>query len=177
MNRIPVLLLAACAALPAWAGGDPSDGHTHGPAETAPIALDAPRATAHSEDFELVVVPGAGELRLYLDRYDTNAPVTGARVEVESGVLRAAARELEPGLYTAPGGTFITPGRHPLSVTIETDTTADLLAATLEIGAVAPLATATTFPQWVAWAGAGGLFAAGAIVTLRRRQRARGSTA
>lgn len=177
MTRIPVLLLAACAALPAWAGGDPSDGHTHGPAEAAPITLDAPRATTHSEDFELVVVPAAGELRLYLDRYDTNAPVTGARVEVESGALRVAAREVEPGLYTVPGETFITPGRHPLSITIETDTTADLLAATLEIGAVAPLAAATGAPQWVIWAAAGGLLAGVAILALRRRQRQRGSAA
>jgi hypothetical protein len=175
MNRFPVLLLAACAALPAWAGGDPSDGHTHGPLETAPIALDAPRATAHSEDFELVVVPAAGELRLYLDRYDTNAPVAGARIEVESGAVRATAREAEAGLYTVPGEAFTAPGRHPLSVTIETDTTADLLAATLEITAAAPLATATAFPRWAIWAGTGGLLGAAAIAMLRRRRQ--GNTA
>lgn len=171
MKCIPVFLLAACAALPAWAGGDPSDGHTHGPAETAPIALDAPRATAHSEDFELVVVPAAGELRLYLDRYDTNAPVTGARVEVESAALRAAAREVEPGVYSVPGEAFIAPGQHPLSVTVETDTTADLLAATLEIAAAVPVVKVAAFPQWVPWAGAGGLLAGAAIVALRRRRR------
>lgn len=176
MKRIPVMLLATSVALPAWAGGDPSDGHTHGPAETVPIMVETPRATAQSEDFELVAVPVAGELRVYLDRYDTNAPVAGARIEVESGAFRAVAREAEPGVYTVPGDAFAAPGQYPLSITIETGTTADLLAATLELGgAAAPVATATVFPQWAAWAGAGGLFAGIAAWALRKRQR--GATA
>lgn len=169
MNRFSVIVAIACTALPAWAGGDPSDGHTHGPDEISPVVAEAPRATASSEDFELVAVPAAGELRLYLDRYDSNAPVTGARVEVESGAFRAIAHEAEPGVYTVPGDAFAAPGRHPFSVTVETDSSADLLAATLDLGAASPAAPAV-LSSWMAWAG-GGVIAGVAGVVLWRQRR------
>lgn len=173
MTRIPAIVLAMCISLSVRAGGDPGDGHTHGAADAAPPVPDAPRATATSEDFELVAVAAAGMLRLYLDRYDTNAPVTGARVEVESGDFRAMAHEAEPGLYTVPGDAFAGPGRHPLSVTVETGHTADLLAATLDLGGAAAQATAAASPLPAVWAGAAGLLIGGAALALHRRRKGR----
>ena len=59
-----------------------------------PIAEAAatPRAVAESKAFELVVVRKAQGLILYLDRYDSDRPVVGARTEVESGACRPLQR-------------------------------------------------------------------------------------
>lgn len=164
MKRIVPFIVAASLSFAAWAHDAPGEIHP-------PAAPDTPRAAAHSEDFELVAVPVVGELRLYLDRYATNAPVSGARVEVESGAFRATARETEAGVYTVPGDVFTAPGRHPLSVSVETDDTADLLAATLDLGGAAA-AHHGGFAVWTTWSGGGLLAGVAAMALWRRRGRA-----
>lgn len=169
--------MALILALPAVAGGDASDGHTHGPSEPVPVQGIVPRATAQTEDFELVAVPTGGKLTLYLDRYADNTPVTGAVIEVESGAFKAVAREIEPGLYTVPGDAFAKPARYPLTLSIQVGETADLLAATLDLAAPpsAGVEHVHTWGEWVVWGAAGALLMAGAgLVAVRRRQKNRG---
>lgn len=172
MKRAKTLFLSLIIALPAWAGGDASDGHTHGPSEPVPVQDIAPRAVAQSEDFELTAVRAGNELKLYLDRYVDNAPVTGALVEVESGAFKAVAKEIEPGLYAVPGDAFAKPARYPLTISIQAGDTADLLAATLDLSEpAATVAHVHSWDEWAVWGGAAVVLLAGAGMALIRRRK------
>jgi hypothetical protein len=154
-------------------------GEDHGD-EAAPPAVVAeagPRATAASEDFEFVALAQGGQLLIYLDRFATNEPVANAEVEIESGAFRAVATALGPGVYAVAGDAFKAPGRHPLTVSIQTDTksggVSDLLSATLEVAAPAT----SVAPPTSRWANQAGLvvaalaLAATIAITVRRRMR------
>ena len=82
--------LLAGVALSASAHG----GEDHGEAAAPVIGTAmAPRASAQTEDFELVAVLTGQTLTFTLDRFATNAPVLDALVEVESGSgLKAVAK-------------------------------------------------------------------------------------
>ena len=103
-------LVAAAVQVSAWAHGDESH-------DTAPPALGqavAPRADAHSEVFELLIVAEGEQLRLYLDDFASNAPISGARIEVERGTTwKAQAREHAPGEYLLKAPWLNQPGAHP----------------------------------------------------------------
>lgn len=156
-------------------------GEDHGEAPApAPVASAAPRAQAQSEDFELVAeVQGQGQaLVLFLDRFDSNAPVVGAQVEVDGGGPPTMAAETAPGVYRVAAGPWTQPGRHALTVSVQAGDTADLLSATLDVPAAAaaapaaPLAVgspATTKRSLWALAGALALAALGGFTWLRRR--------
>jgi hypothetical protein len=176
MKRLATMLALTVLALSAHAHG----GEDHGD-EAAPPAVVAeagPRAIAASEDFEFVALPQAGQLLIYLDRFATNEPVANAEVEIESGAFKAIATVIGPGVYAVAGDAFKAPGRHPLTVTIQTDAksggVSDLLSATLEI---APPA-ASVAPATGRWANGASLGAAalavlalGATIAIARRRR------
>lgn len=178
MKRAKTLFLAIAliTTLTAQAGGDASDGHTHGPSEPVPVQDIAPRAIAQTEDFELVVVPAGGKLTLYLSRYADNAPIAGAVVEVESGAFKAVAKEALPGVYTVPGTAFTKPAKYPLTLSIQAGDITDLLAATLDLSAPPPTDAlhVHTGGEWVTWGVAGALLIVGVgLVIVRRRQKNR----
>lgn len=144
-------ILIAAFMQPARAHGD--EDHSHDDSSAAPATLpeqaqnqmaSGPRGTAQTEAFEIVAVlatpdagtdnkkpPAAPILTLYLDDFATNAPVLNAKVEVESGTFKAEARMQTPGVYVAPAAALAKPGNYPLTVSVETQDTADLLDVTL----------------------------------------------
>lgn len=155
-------------------------GEDHGDAAApAPVASAAPRAQAQSEDFELVAEVQGQALVLFLDRFDSNAPVVGAQVEVDTGGPPAMAAETAPGVYRVAAGPWTQPGRHALTVSVQAGDTADLLSATLDVPAAAaatpaaPLAVGSpaTISKRSLWALAGALALAalGGFTWLRRR--------
>jgi hypothetical protein len=132
------LRAGVCAILLLMAGGGASahEGHDHAEERSAaaPAAL-APRLEARSGPFELVAVRRSGELTIYLDRFATNEPITGAQVTVETpDGPKVAARE--DGLYrlAAPWQR----GSLDLIFTVVDGTAAEVLAGTLELAAPAP---------------------------------------
>ena len=152
----------------AWAHGDESH-------DTAPPALGqavTPRADAHSEVFELLIVAEGEQLRLYLDDFASNAPISGARIEVERGTTwKAQAREHAPGEYLLKAPWLNQPGAHPLSFTLEAGQQADLLAATLTLPATAaPAASHSNAPAIGVAAAAAGL-ALAALWAWRRQHK------
>lgn len=130
----PILLALLSASLPwsAWPHGGEDHGDT--PAATAP-AEQAPRAMAQTESFELVAVLDTHAkppmLTLYLDKVDTNEPVSQASVDVEGGTVKAQATAREPGVYTLSADAWSKPGRYPLTISVQSAEGADLLDTTL----------------------------------------------
>ncbi|MCA1974676.1 MAG: LPXTG cell wall anchor domain-containing protein [Caenispirillum sp.] len=172
MKHFMSFIAAACLASAAWAHG----GEDHGDGAAPAMAGDvAPRASAQSDEFELVAVLAEGKLTLYLDRYADNAPVPDAEVEVESGAFKAVAAQIAPGVYSVPGQVFAQPGKHPLMISVQAGEAADLLTATLDLAApAAGVAHAHSWDEWAIWGAAGALLAAGAgLVAVRRRKMKR----
>lgn len=137
----PGAVLAAL--LPFAAGtalGAPGAHGPNGEHLDAPTAMRAgsasPRVEAHSESFELVAELRSDALVILVDRYQTNEPVLGAKLDVESGALKAvAAFRAEQGDYALTDAVLLkalaTPGEHPLVFTLVAGEESDLLDATL----------------------------------------------
>jgi hypothetical protein len=174
-----VLALAALLGLSnlAWAHGDEDHGDT-------PMAVNGaglPHVEAHSDLFELVGQLGAQGLTLLIDRYDSNAPVLGAKVTVESGGIEAAATfQAEHGDYAVRDERLLALLRqgdeHALVFTITAGNDSDLLDGTLRRPVrVAPAEHATGLPWGQALGGLAllAVLIAVAYVYLQRRARAR----
>lgn len=106
------------------------------------------RASAHSEQFELVLVwqqkavhaednPSTtednpkhqtGELQIYLDDYASNMPVTGAQIEVSGDNFSGTAKEQSYGVYVLP---FELGERAALTFVIQVGEQVDLLVTDL----------------------------------------------
>lgn len=160
-------------------------GEDHGEESKSPVpALAvAPRAQAQSDDFELVAVLDAGpaqnrRLWLIVDRFKTNEPVLGAKLEVDAGGQSVSAKEESPGIYVvwlaalssaAPGATL------PLTISVDAGDTSDLLITTLDIPALTPSETVhghtmAEFAVWAASAVVAGV-AVAVLIVRRRRQK------
>lgn len=176
MKPIPGLVALCLAGLTLAPPARAHEGEDH-QAARAPAGLTtplAPRASAGSEEFELVAALAGGKLTLYLDHHGSNAPVADARVELESGAFKAVATRTGPGEYSIPAEGFARPGRYPLVFSIQTPDSADLLTTTLDVpGAPAPHAHGED--RGLVWGAAGALLLAGVgAAVIRRRGMKRG---
>lgn len=164
-------MVMAGAAVSAWAHG--GEDHDHGAPAPAPVQMgQAPRATAQTEDFEMVaVLQGTPPvLTLYVDRFASNEPVDGATVELESGAFKAVAKPMAPGVYTVPGQAFSQPGRYPLTVSVQTAEGADLLDAILQYEAPVAKAAASGWAGRGPWAWGAGVVALLAVMSVALRR-------
>lgn len=112
-------------------GGEHLDAKT-----TSTTGAAMPRLEAKSEGFELVARLQPGELSILIDRYETNEPVLGAQLDVESGPLKAtAAFRAESGDYVVTDVALLralaSPGEHALVFTLLAGKESDLLDGTL----------------------------------------------
>lgn len=163
-------------------------GEAHGDEAQSPppdLALAA-RASAQSEDFELVAVleelkPQGKRLLLFLDRFATNEPVLGAKIEIETAGQSLAAQEISPGVYATAFGALanvVAGTKLPLTMTIEAGDSTDLLATTLEIpspsdGVAANIHEGGEIANWLPAAVIG--LAAITVLIVRRRSQTRGA--
>jgi RND family efflux transporter MFP subunit len=156
----------------AWAGG----GHDHGDAPAAAIGSASPRISSHSDLFELVGVVDRGEMKIYLDRYATNEPVTDAKIEIEAGSAKGMALPQPDGTYSFKSELLGKPGTWSVSFVVLTAKDSDLLAGDLVIRgnhSDAHPDASRHWLRWAAYAGAGALlvFMLAAVWRTRRRQR------
>ncbi len=167
------------AALMAWAFTATAvfagPGHDHGDAApTAGAGKMSPRFEAHSDLFEVVGVLAKGELSITVDRYKNNEPVLNAKVELESGSIKAATKFLaDHGDYRLASKPFEKPGTYPISLTITAGDEIDILAGSLVVpdSEAGHDHTSGVF-AWKRWAVIGTLIAALLVVTIfivRRR--------
>ncbi len=124
----------------------PNGEHLDGP--TAMRAASAlPRVEAHTEAFELVAELRANELVVVVDRYESNEPVLGAKLDIESGALKAVATfRAEQGDYVVTDATMVkalaAPGEHGLVFTLVAGQDSDLLDGTLVAAAAGAVGAA-----------------------------------
>ncbi|URI09391.1 hypothetical protein MW290_27895 [Aquincola tertiaricarbonis] len=183
------LLCGNAPAIAAPGAHGPNGEHLDGPsALRAPTSL--PRVEAKSEAFELVADLRPGELAIVVDRYESNEPVLGAQLSVESGALKAvAAFRSEQGDYAVTDAALLkalaTPGEHGLVFTLVAGQDSDLLDGTLVSAGGRAATTAAKDDhghdhelERAAWIGAGvaALGLIGAIAWRRQRRRRAGLT-
>lgn len=129
------LLLAAGPALAGPGAHGPDGEHLDAPT-LKPSAPAFPRVEAHTEAFELVAELRGAELVIVVDRYETNEPVLGAQLEVDSGGVKALARfRPEQGDYAVTDPALLkalaAAGEHGLVFTLVAGSESDLLDGTL----------------------------------------------
>jgi hypothetical protein len=167
------MLLAAGASL-----SSAHEGHDHGSPQPETPAHVAPRGEAISDYFELVAVASGKELVIYLDSFDSNAPVEGASIEVETpdGVATAAERA---GVYRLDAPWLRREAKVDLIFSVAAGGLSDILPLTLiapgaiarpAISSIADRIAAVVQPALMIAAFAG--FALGiAVMMLKRRGR------
>lgn len=125
------------------------EGHDHAEeAPALPLAAGAARTSASSDLYELVAVAEGESLRLYLDRWADNSPISKARIEVESGSWKALATPAADGSYLVAAPPLTRPGRHDLLFTISHGDEGDLLQSTLEVSAPVTAATPASHQKY-----------------------------
>ena len=153
---------------PAWAG----PGHGDEPATA--VGTVSPRISAHSDLFELLGMVEGNELKIYLDRYATNEPVTNAKIEVEVGSIKGVAVAQADGSYSFKNDVFTKPAELAISFTVLAGNDTDLLAGDLKIAPPtddhAHDAAAKPWLRWAAYAGGTLLLALVAVSILRWRR-------
>jgi hypothetical protein len=134
-----LLLILNTAALSGPGAHGPNGEHLDAPSTTR-AASAVPRLEARSEAFELVAELRAAELAIIVDRYETNEPVLGAKLEVDSGAVKAVAVfRPEQGDYAVTDAALLTalaaPGEHGMVFTLLAGAQSDLLDGTLVVNA------------------------------------------
>lgn len=129
------LLLMPLAASAAPGAHGPNGEHLDAPTSNLTVST-LPRLETYTEAFELVAELRAKELAIVIDRYESNAPVLDATLEVESGSLKAVATfRAEQGDYAVTDAALLqalrAPGEHALVFTLLAGEDSDLLDGTL----------------------------------------------
>jgi cobalt-zinc-cadmium efflux system membrane fusion protein len=130
--RTVFALLALCLLLltPAFA----HEGHDHGAPQPLALAKASTRVTAQSEIYELVGILKHDTLRLYLDRFETNDPVTDATIVVTvGGEEEITASPLGDGTFGITSGRFLAEGALELVFAITSQSGDDLLIGTIDL--------------------------------------------
>lgn len=148
--KLSRLLICGALLLPGLLLAAGSDDHSHGPATPTVVAAteQALRVEAASELFELVGVLDGDKLVIHLDRFASNEPVTGAKITVEGGPLKATAAAERDGIYTAQAAGLAAPGTHALVFTVQAGEASDLLTGDLVVASPAAEAVHSEGIDW-----------------------------
>jgi hypothetical protein len=117
------------------------EGHDHG-APAVTVTAAAPRVEASSEGFELVGIVNGGAMRVFLDRFASNEPVTSATIDVTVDGVAARAEPQPDGSFLVEAPWLATTGATDVVFAIDTGETSDLLIGTLDLPSAATAAEA-----------------------------------
>lgn len=109
------------------------EGHDHGSAMPIVVPSAQARGEAASEQFELVAIVRGNVLEIHLDTFATNAPITGASIEVETPAGSARAVETPEGIYTLEAPWLPKSGNIDLIFTITSGAITDILPLTIQL--------------------------------------------
>ncbi|WP_083590908.1 efflux RND transporter periplasmic adaptor subunit [Aurantimonas sp. 22II-16-19i] len=142
--HLRILTAAAMAVLTLASPVRAHEGHDHGTPPPVVSAQTAPRAEAQSALFELVAVARGPSLEIHLDRFDTNEPIVGATLDVETPAGPVTAT-VDGDVYRLDAPWAEQPGTYDLIATIASGSDIDFLTATLVIPeAPAPVVAANS---------------------------------
>lgn len=132
------------------------EGHDHGDAAPAAAGAASPRVEAHSDLFELVGVVDKGQMTVWLDRYASNEPVPGAKIDYEAGASKGVAQPQPDGTYLVKFDGLSKPGDLAFSFTVTAGADTDLLAGDLALKDPHDHHDEAQRPwrQWLTWAAA-----------------------
>jgi len=177
MKQLSILLCWLAFTLPVLASPGahgPNGEHLDGPAAST-SAGSVPRVETFTEAFELVGHLSGGELSVLIDRYESNEPVLGGRLEVQYQGMKAQAKFHDDiGDYAIDDPKFLQalaqPGKHQLMFTFVAGEESDLLEGTLEVP-VKAVQDRGGLPRWSYWlvGAAGAALLIGCGLLLRRR--------
>jgi hypothetical protein len=108
------------------------EGENHAAPPPASPGNAAPRLEAASEVFELVGIVGGDAMSLFLDRFETNEPVTEAAIKVTAEGETVRAEPLADGTFRVAAPWLAKTGPLDLTFAISAAAGSDLLIATLE---------------------------------------------
>ena len=115
------------------------------------------------------------EMKIYLDRYASNEPITDAKIEVEAGAAKGRAVPQADGSYSFKHELLNQPGTLAVSFVVAAGKDTDLLAGDLVItdphAADEHLDAKQPWLRWAAFTGAALLLAALAAAAWRNRRR------
>lgn len=174
-TRVLLACLLLTVQVPLFAG----EGHSHDAAPVGTAGPALPRFTAHSDLFEAVGVLDGTEFSVLIDRYETNEPVLGAQVELESGSLKSQlAFHADHAGYSMPSEAFKKPGTYAITLTVTAGEQTDLLTGELVVpDPEAEHANEAPSKPWGLWTGGAiALLAFAAAVFWRLRQPRIGRT-
>jgi len=134
-----VLMIHPYAAFAAPGAHGPNGEHLDNKASTAASTAQNPRVQAQSDTYELVGTLFKDELSMFIDRYDTNAPVRKAVVHMELGNLKATAKyHNDAGDFSIDDQNMLKAlwkqGTHALIFSIIEESDSDLIDAKLVVG-------------------------------------------
>jgi hypothetical protein len=92
-----------------------------------------PRVEAASTDVELLGIVEGSRLVVHVDRFETNAPIDGAKLSLERNGTSYDGKPIGEGAYLFELPWLSTPGSHELLFTLVAADLSDLLTGTLEI--------------------------------------------
>lgn len=171
-----LLLWSTPCAFAAPGAHGPDGEHLDGPAVGAAAASDGrPRMESFSELFELVAHLDHEAVTVMINIYETNVPVDGAQVELESGGTTVKAEfDAITGVYRIAdqrlAEALSAPGKHSLAFTIDTGDNFDIVAGALDVADVAHTHEGGAL-RWIAWLATLLLVVLVVVVVLRRRRR------
>lgn len=125
------------------------EGHDHGAPPTPVSITIAPRVDASSTMFELIAVYRNNALTIFVDRFVTNEPVTGAKVEVDTPKGAVTAKENPDGTYSLPVEWAVAGGSYDLIFTVTAGADIDVLTGTLKLPGGQPAAQVVVKTSWL----------------------------
>lgn len=174
--RAGLAALVLAVALPSTVFAHGGEDHGAPAAAPAPVVTEQSGSGAEGTAFQVVLYPTKDKSALYLADADTNAPVSGASIDAESGGWQGQAKATaEPGVYelawNAPeGGADMT-----LIVSAAGKDDLILVQATGRKAGVQPVAAKPEESNWKAIgaaSGAGAVLLIGGLALIRRNRKA-----
>jgi cobalt-zinc-cadmium efflux system membrane fusion protein len=153
-------------------GGEDHSQEIPAPALTATLE---PRLETASRAVELVAILQKDGLLIYLDRYASNEPVSGATLTVDVDNQTLTAAPAGPGLYRLAEAAGLKPGNHELVFTIAAPGLNDVLISTLTVPAETAASTSkvmTAPHDYLLLGGAGVIGLLAGLILGRRRSPA-----
>lgn len=132
-----------------WSSANAHDGHSHDKEIKPPSVVNTfPTLTAVSENYELVGIAQSGQMTVFLDRFESNAPVVDAELEFDiAGTVVKSVRN--------PDGTYLVNLPKSLNMKISTPVTVTVLASagadllSGELAAISPASQSSSSIIWI----------------------------